>query len=126
MFDYSLKTNTVLIHFSDEKRSCLIADKTIRPSPFKYLHIKRKRGEAILPIVYLHSLYIFFFICRSGDDYDNCLLSDEPFGSLNTAADLDYDLSWNVYRLSETNCVNDNYSEGKKNITEYYSGLQKC
>ena len=70
--------------------------------------------------------YIYIFIYRSGDDYDNCLLSDEPFGSLNTAADLDYDLSWNVYRLSETNCVNDNYSEGKKNITEYYSGLQKC
>ena len=62
-------------------------------------------------------VYTYFFIYRSGDDYDNCLLSDEPFGSLNTAADLDYDLSWNVYRLSETNCVNDNYSEGKKNIT---------
>ena len=82
------------------------------------MHIKRKRGEAILPIVYLYSIYLhIFFIYRSGDDYDNCLLSDEPFGSLNTAADLDYDLSWNVYRLSETNCVNDNYSEGKKNIT---------
>ena len=57
---------------------------------------------------------IYIFIYRSGDDYDNCLLSDEPFGSLNTATDLDYDLSWNVYRLSETNCVNDNYSEGKR------------
>ena len=103
----SLKRITVLITFFDEKRSCLIADKKILKL-FAY------------QFYYLLSIYIvntFFSIYRSGDDYDNCLLSDEPFGSLNTAADLDYDLSWNVYRLSETNCVNDNYSEGKKNIT---------
>ena len=61
------------------------------------------------------SYFPFFALLfyRSGDDYDNCLLSDEPFGSLDTSTDLDYDLSWNVYRLSDQDCNNENYNDGK-------------
>lgn len=48
----------------------------------------------------LHQIQLYF---RSGDDYDNCLLSDEA--QINNFNDLDYDVSWNVYLLSN-DCTN--------------------
>ena len=54
----------------------------------------------------------YFF--RSGDDYDNCLLSDESYGTIDTYNQLDYDLSWNVYILSDgQNCLNTNYANSE-------------
>lgn len=57
----------------------------------------------------------------SGDDYDNCLLSDEAYSNVNAYSHLDYDLSWNVYILSsDNNCINRNYGSSKWNATKYF------
>ena len=46
----------------------------------------------------------------SGDDYDNCLLSDKAYSNIDSYNDLDYDLSWNVYVVTgSSTCYNDNY-----------------
>ena len=63
--------------------------------PFFYIY---ENGNVSNP---LHQIQLCIF--RSGDDYDNCLLSDEA--QINNFNDLDYDTSWNVYLLSN-DCTN--------------------
>ena len=76
------------------KKVHLLGDGILRFSFF--LHLRERKCKQSIT-----SDTIVYF--RSGDDYDNCLLSDEA--QINNFNDLDYDTSWNVYLLSN-DCTN--------------------
>ena len=81
--------------------------------------ISREKAFSRLMMCFKGITFWFFSLFRSGDDYDNCLLSDEAYSSIDIYSQLDYDLLWNVYVLtSDNNCYNVNYASSKffKNI----------
>ena len=63
--------------------------------------------ESNLSVNFIEKLDLSY---TSGDDYDNCLLSDKAYSNIDSYNDLDYDLSWNVYVVTgSSTCYNDNY-----------------